>query len=218
MSLPFQNFPVQSDRVETESDERTLAYRNLAYHHFFANRPRASLETISAYLADATANQDAGQSLKALRWHVTREDSDFDEALAAMRATGGEGEILRYASWLMNADHVSEALDLMTPFLEGNIVDAMLLATECHLRMSDPSSASELFGKIEASSLVVPQLVHGYAHVQALLVLDGHRNDLRVQAIRDLEALPKEKAGAKEVIEDLLHALSVQMQDQGRQS
>jgi hypothetical protein len=200
-----------------ESDERALAYRNLAYHHFFANRPRASLETISEYLADATANQDAGQSLKTLRWQITREDSDFDEALAAMKTTEGETELLRYASWLINADHVSEALDLMTPLLEQNLVDAMLLATECHLRMSDPSSASALFGKIETSSLVVPELVHGYAHVQALLVLDGNRNDLRLQAVRDLEALPKDKPGAKEVIGALLHALSAQTHDQERQ-
>jgi hypothetical protein len=93
----------------------------------------------------------------------------------------------------------------------------MLLATECHLRMSDPSSASALFGKIETSSLVVPELVHGYAHVQALLVLDGNRNDLRLQAVRDLEALPKDKPGAKEVIGALLHALSAQTHDQERQ-
>jgi len=41
---------------------------------------------------------------------------------------------------------------------------------------------------------------------------------LHLQAIRDLEALPKDKAGATEVIQALLHALSAQVQDQERQS
>jgi hypothetical protein len=201
-----------------ESEERSLAFRHLAYHHYSADRPRAALDTISSFFSDATTNQEVGGSLKALRWHITQQDSDFDEALTAMGEAKGENETLRYVSWLMDTNHVSQALDLMKPLLLENNVHAMLLATECHLRMSDPTAASEQFDRIEASHLITPQLVHGYAHVQALLVLDGHRDDLHEPAVQNLKALPKDKSVAATAIEALLHALSVRAQQREKLS
>ena len=53
------------------------------------------------------------------------------------------------------------ALDLMKPLLLENKVPAMLLAAECHLRMSEPTPISEQFDRIEALHLITPRLVRG---------------------------------------------------------
>jgi hypothetical protein len=46
----------------------------------------------------------------------------------------------------------------MKPLLLENKVPAMLLAAECHLRMSEPTPISEQFDRIEALHLITPQL------------------------------------------------------------
>jgi hypothetical protein len=190
-----------------ESIERSLALRTLAYHHLFSSRPRASLDAISALMSDPKADEQILHSVKALRWHISNKRDDLDDALIGMHHAQSPADRIRYMSWLMDRNHISEALELASPLLEEKNKTAMLLATECYLRQSNPVSASELFDKIDVAELSTQEFVLGHAHVQALLVLDGNREDLRPRALRDLEFLREGNAETMPAIVSLLGAL-----------
>jgi hypothetical protein len=190
-----------------ESIERSLALRTLAYHHLFSNRPLASLEAISKLMSDPKADEQVLHGVKALRWYVTNKKEDLGDALIGMKHAQSPEDRIRYISWLMDRNLVSDALELAFPLLSEENKIAMLLATECLLRQSNSVSASQLFEKIDVATLMTRELILGHAHVQALLVLDGNRDDLRQRAIRDLEVLREGNPETVPAIASLLDAL-----------
>jgi hypothetical protein len=210
------------DEVETELleqaveaalglEERSHSLRNLACHHFQANRSKEALETISNLLSDHETDEEVARFMKAMRWRITQRDEDFEETLAVMKSSEDSNERLEYVSWLMDTEHLSQALEVLNPLLEKQSTMAMLLATECYIRKSEETSASNIFEKLAPSQLITPILTHGYAHVQALLVLGAGRQDLQLKAIRDIELILQDGSSESKILSTLLDALRAQV-------
>jgi hypothetical protein len=193
--------------VALDSDERSWTSRNLVHHHLRGGRLSEAQRMISSLISDTKTDRDLVRDLRILQWRLSPQDADLGQILAAMSETTDSDARLRYITWLMDTNHIPEALTIVKPLLESEDVLAMILATECYLRNSDVSSASEIHSRIGPAHLTTTRLSVGYAHVQGLLVLLGSRDDLEAKAIQDLEKFQENRCEVRQTIQPLLDTL-----------
>jgi tetratricopeptide (TPR) repeat protein len=170
-------------------EERSVAYRNLAYCYYGAQRREDSLATIRVFNAMQEADPDVARTLVILKWMNTADAQDFDEAFAIMKSEDDQEQICSWGALLMDRDLPESALELMKPLVEKDHPFGTIFSIECYLRKGDKESAYDTFQRIRPETLSDLKSRCGYAHVQALLVFLGGRDELRSKSIEDLKSV-----------------------------
>jgi len=170
-------------------EERSVAYRNLAYCYYGARRREDSLETIRVLNAMQEADPDVARTLVILKWMNTAEAQDFDEAFAIMKSEDDQEQIYRWGALLMDRNLPEPALELMKPLVEEDHLFGTILSIECYLRIGDKQIAYDTFQRLKPETLTDLESQCAYAHVQALMVFLGGREELRSKSIEDLKSL-----------------------------
>jgi hypothetical protein len=188
-------------------DERSIAYRNLAYCYYGVQRRDDSLATIRVFNAMEGADPDVARTLVILKWMNTSEAQDFDEAFAIMKSEEDQEQICRWGALLMDRNLPDSALELMRSLVGKNHLFAMIFSIECYLRRGDKQTAYDIFQCLRPESLTDLESQCGYAHVQTLMVFLGGREELRSKSIEDLKSVISAGAPQEQMFTEMLAGL-----------
>jgi tetratricopeptide (TPR) repeat protein len=171
-----------------DDDERHMARLRLAGYLSEQGSRQRALDLIAVVLKEADKPGTIRRATT-LRWQVSRSEDDFQSLFDLMKAEEDEDSRLAGASYLFDHGKPEAALDLLKSLLDRNNPVAGLSAAEGDIRHGDCVAAAERLSsiKLDDSSSVDVRL--GFAHLQALLVLECDKGDMRQTALEQLMEL-----------------------------
>jgi len=187
-----------------DSHERSSARLRLAAYLSEQGSRQSALDLIAVVLEEADYPATI-LSATVLRWQVSRSEDDFQSLFHLMDAEESENSRLSGASFLFDHEKPEAALDLLKSLLDRNHPVACLLAAEGHIQKGDCVAAKRRLSSVKLSDSSPVEVRLGFAHLQALLVLECGETDMRQAALEQLMELKKFKPSPH--IDQLIAAL-----------
>ena len=194
--------------------ERVSARLELARALLAAGKADAALVSIDFAIGEARSDGEipslVAKALE-LRWEVTHDKADFQQAQEAIRALPTEKHWRELASLLIDHGDYDSANAVLEPWLERGDVAAHLLAIDSYLRSGKTESAKDLLKRIDKAA-VGNDLKFPYAYTTGLVAGVSGDPEIRREAIALLSGLHVAPHMTR-VVEQILHAVRGETSD-----
>jgi hypothetical protein len=169
-----------------DDEERDSARLTLAEHLAKQGLHSEALNYIDEVLTQSTETTII-RNATALRWEYSAAEIDFTKLLALMQSEKDEEDRLSAAAYLIAHRKEAAALELLDRLIEQGNLAAGLLAAECEIMSGSCVSAAKRFSSLGLDASNDIEIRAGASYLQARLVLECGREELRKTAIRQLQ-------------------------------